>query len=613
MYQLYDELSMRILGETIDAGKDKPSISTTRTSIQKFREFMEGNELSYSPEIAASWLEEKVRPTSSHEVYKRVRFVHYRIATLFNPMENLRELFYKNIQSDYDRLPSWAQEIVSGFLAYYKVKQKCINHFKAAASTFLLHQIREGLDSISSLSYRRCADYYQKHGPIIGVGRFLAYLGNYEMVAPYVEDSYHFLFSKRISNIPLDAPLRMNGTGCSIQEYKTAQTKAYETLKSQGYSKTIRNSFLSLSNEFGVFLGYNGLRYSEETATFFIEHFRRSVSPNIDAVRRSLLIIGYLLNHAMEGDIPLAFPKKQSRAFPAWAEPEVAAYRAIRERAGKTRSTLDMDRSSLARFLTYLDCDGCRGFEDLSVEKIKGFSVQDSHSTNEGKNAYNVRIRGFLRFLEGRELLPKGVSKALPSVNGVKARPAVILSRDDQRCINEYCEQAEKTGGFLESAVLKIATQTGLRGIDIARLRCDSIDWNNREFTLIQQKTRKHIRLPFSNGVGNAILKYVEEDRPTQKVPYLFISPRAPHGCLSKEQVNRIVSKALKRKTGSHILRKTFASNLLNAGVGYDTVSDVLGHESSETVDTYLSTANEKMRQCALPLGNTSQYTGGLL
>jgi len=613
MYRQYDELSMRVLGDVKKEDKGKSSISTTRTSIRKLREYMQDKGLQYSPAIAAEWLEKTIRPITSHAVYKQVRFVHYRIAILFNAEENLRELFYKDIQSNYDRLPFWAQDVVSGFLVHYRSEHTCIDLLKADASTFLFRQIQDGLESISCLPHGNCADYYRRYGPATGVGRFLAYLGKQGMVAPYVQDSYHFLFSKRMIEIPLDSPLRECGPGYNLQEYQAAQCKAFETLGLQGYSRTIRKSFLSASNEFGVFLGFNGLCYSQEAVDFFIGNFRMNISPNTDTVRRSILSIGFFLSHAGEERIPLFFPKKQPKALPSWVESEASTYMAIRGRSGKCRSTLDMDRSCLARFLSFLDSSGCQGFNGISAETVKGFNVQDRHATNEGKNAYNVRIRGFLRFLESRGLVPKGISKALPSISAVKVRPAVILSDDDLKSINSYCVKAEQAGEYLESAVLKIATQTGLRCIDISTLRCDSIDWRKQEFTLIQQKTRKHIRLPFSNGVGNTILKYIEEERPGRQSPYLFISPRAPHGHLSKTQVNLIASKALERKTGTHILRKTFASNLLRAGVGFDTVSDALGHESPKTVDPYLSTDSARMRLCAIPLGKAHQYKGGLL
>lgn len=613
MYQQYDEISMHILNKMKAEGKGKSSVSTTRTSIQKLRTYMQGNGFLYTPEIAAEWLEKEIRPITNHESYKQIRFVHYRIAIIFDSGRNLRELFYKDLQSNYDRLPLWAQDVISGFLGHYKTKQKCTALFKAGASTFMLHQIKNGLDSTSSLSYGSCADYYRKYGPVIGIGRFLFYLKSQGMISPYVQYSYHYQFSKRILEIPLDTPLREAREGYSLREYKIAQDKAYKALNSKGYSKTVKKAFLSASNEFGVFLGFNGLSYSEETVVVFVENFRKTISPNIDAIRRSLLSIGYFLRHEGENYIPLVFPKKLPRLVPAWAEQEVSCYKAIRERAGKSRSTLNMDRSSLTKFLIFLDADGCDNFHDISAERIKSFNTQDRHATNGGKNAYNIRIRGFLRFLEGRCLVPKGISKALPPINDVKLRPAIVLSNDDQKNINGYCEEAEQTGKFLESAVLKIAMQTGLRGIDISKLRCDSIDWKSQEFTLIQQKTRKHIRLPFSNGVGNAILKYIEGERLVQQTPYLFISPRAPHGRLSNSQIKLIASKAVKRNSGTHIMRKTFASNLLQAGVGYDTVSDALGHDSPKTVDPYLSTNTASMRLCAIPLGDALQYKGGLL
>lgn len=613
MYQQYDELSERILNDLMVKGKSKSIISTTRTSIRKFKEFMQKKGLQYTPEIAAQWLEQEIRPNSIHEIYKRIRYVHYKIAILFDAKQNLKELFYKDIQSNYDRLPFWAQKVVFSFLEHYRSKQKCIVLYKAGASTFLLYHINKGLGIISDLSYEHCATYYKQNGWVTGVRQFLIYLDHQGMISPYVQNSYHFKFSKRMIKIPLDSSLRRCSQGYNLQEYQIAQSKLHRKLKTQGYSLSIIKGFRVASNEFGVFLGFNGLCYSADSVAVYIENFQSTISPHVYNLRRSILSIGYLLSHSETDQIPRVFSENQSKSLPAWVEPEYSTYVAIRERSGKCRSTLDMDRSSLTRFLVYLNAEGCQAFDDISVDLIKGFNLQDQHATNAGKNAYNVRIRGFLRFLETRGLISKNISKALPSINTVKVRPAVILSSDDLNTINCYCDTSENMGKYLESSILKIATQTGLRGIDITRLRCDAIDWRNQEFSLIQQKTRKHIRLPFSNGLGNTILMYIEEERPRLESPYLFINPRAPHDRFSRGKISQIVSKALGIRTGTHILRKTFASNLLQSGVGYDTVSDVLGHESSKTVDPYLSTDSLKMRLCAIPLGITFQYRGGLL
>jgi integrase len=53
---------------------------------------------------------------------------------------------------------------------------------------------------------------------------------------------------------------------------------------------------------------------------------------------------------------------------------------------------------------------------------------------------------------------------------------------------------------------------------------------------------------------------------------------------------------------GLHAARKTFASGLLAAGNPVPMISRVLGHSDPSSVDEYLATDVNKMRQCAIGL-----------
>ncbi len=53
---------------------------------------------------------------------------------------------------------------------------------------------------------------------------------------------------------------------------------------------------------------------------------------------------------------------------------------------------------------------------------------------------------------------------------------------------------------------------------------------------------------------------------------------------------------------GLHVARRTFASNLLAAGNLVSTISATLGHTSESTVDEYLATDDQRMRQCSIGL-----------
>ncbi len=610
MYQEYDRISRLVLDTIIAEGKCKSQISTSRTAIRMLRDHMLEQSMGYSPEVASEWLETQIRPVTSREVYKRIRFVQFRIALFYAPGANLRELFYRNIQSDYDRLPFWAAEVVDGFISYYSSRQKCISLFRAGASSFLLWAIGKGITCTKEIDHAMCAEYRSMYVSRRGVLVFLKYLDAIGQVRPYVKDAYNHLFHKRIIAIREEG--RFKGS-CTLEDYRCAQLEVEARLKELNYSKSSISAFSSATNEFGVFLGYNSFSCSRELVEEYIGKYGNEISENCTVVRRSILLVNHILEGRTHEMLPMVFPKKDVMSFPEWAERSALDYIEERLGNGAKSSTIQMDRSALLRFLGYADKRGCRKLEDIDVDVVKGFNLSDHHGSKQSKNAYNIRIRNYIVFLEREEMVRPNLHLSVPSVNSIKNRPAEILSKEDMAELEKFCRIVEEEGNYLESAVIKLAMQTGLRCIDIANLKVDSIDWNSRKISLIQAKTTEFLCLPLATGVCNTLFRYITEKRPQKDSPYLFISPRAPFRHLSPSQLRMICRRALGRKTGMHIIRKTFASMMLFDGVGIDIISNILGHASNSTIDPYLGNHRDRMKMCAIPINGTSPYKGSLL
>ena len=53
---------------------------------------------------------------------------------------------------------------------------------------------------------------------------------------------------------------------------------------------------------------------------------------------------------------------------------------------------------------------------------------------------------------------------------------------------------------------------------------------------------------------------------------------------------------------GFHVLRRTFASELLRNTVAPDMIAEALGHSGISTVDKYLTTDEKNLRRCMLPM-----------
>ena len=120
-----------------------------------------------------------------------------------------------------------------------------------------------------------------------------------------------------------------------------------------------------------------------------------------------------------------------------WQDLNIREYMTLKEKEGWEKSTLNMIRSSVTRFCSFLVTAGLSDFSQLSAEVLKEFNLWDRHLTAEGKNAYNVRIRQFIRFLERKEVVPYGIHQALCCSAASKEKIIVTLTREEKGAIKE--------------------------------------------------------------------------------------------------------------------------------------------------------------------------------
>lgn len=112
----------------------------------------------------------------------------------------------------------------------------------------------------------------------------------------------------------------------------------------------------------------------------------------------------------------------------------------------------------------------------------------------------------------------------------------------------------------------------GIRACDLINLRLSDIDWNNETITFKQSKTGNLVCLPLTASVGNAIAKYILEERPVAESDVLFLRTLAPFTPLTDHAschaiVSRVFNKAGIEKGsriyGMHMLRHNAASTMV--------------------------------------------------
>ena len=216
-----------------------------------------------------------------------------------------------------------------------------------------------------------------------------------------------------------------------------------------------------------------------------------------------------------------------------------------------------MIQSSICRFCNYLDQTGIRSFMDVDVSHIKQFNIHDIHKTPAGKNAYNVRIRKFLFYLgEKGHLANPMLFLSLACTSAPQETIVVVLTEPEMNQLNEELNNEDSCLSLRKKAMLLLGLKMGLRSSDIVRLKFNDIDWDTASIRFIQDKTEVEVSLPMPAEVGNAIFRYIMEERHKKSSPNIFLSEKAPHNPVGRAVCGCAIDTVLPDRAMSSTLAK---------------------------------------------------------
>lgn len=220
-----------------------------------------------------------------------------------------------------------------------------------------------------------------------------------------------------------------------------------------------------------------------------------------------------------------------------------------------------------------------------------------------------THVRIFLQYLFGRGATATNLALSVPrTAKRWGARLPRHLSPDGVEAVLASVRDNPRHGAR-DYAMLLLMARLGLRAVEVIAIQLDDIDWRAGEFT-VRGKGKLHDRLPITVEVGDALSRYLREERGPATCRTMFVTHRAPHRPFKDSQiVNAILKEALKATgqkpatpyVGSHLLRHSLATQLVNTGASLDEVGDVLRHRSRTSTMIYARLDIDGMRSIAQP------------
>lgn len=282
----------------------------------------------------------------------------------------------------------------------------------------------------------------------------------------------------------------------------------------------------------------------------------------------------------------------------------------------RSYSTIRTYKRTLFHFSEFCFVRNIKSIDEIDV----GFLLQYINQVDTSARSFIMivisNLRVFLKYLYDTGRFKFDVSRKIPRYRrvGQPKIPSTYSKKEIIRLIDSI-DRSTPTGKR-NYAIILLAAKYGLRASDISRLKFESIDWDLNVIKIDQVKTGRELILPLTADVGNAIIEYLKYGRPESDERHIFLLARPPY---SRFQTSNVVTHVVQRafirakieingrNFGPHSLRHSLGSALLKENTALPVISEILGHQSTETTKFYLRIDLESMKQCMLDVPAISE------
>lgn len=264
----------------------------------------------------------------------------------------------------------------------------------------------------------------------------------------------------------------------------------------------------------------------------------------------------------------------------------------------KSKETIKSYTSDLTAFQNFLECKyNCAVY----LNEVKNIDIDDYlyklkikklSSASRSRQLYT--LRSFWNYLYKNNLCNLNIAMSVEPIK-IQRKERTFLS----------CEEAHTLINAIEHPIVKTVVQTlfytGLRISECLNLKLEDVDMKNKIIHVINGKGSKNRNIPINVHLLSILQNYVRTYGDSRKSNYFFATEKS--GKLSAPYVNRILNDTSKnlgweKHISAHILRHSFASNLIKNGVNLVYVQKLLGHSNLKVTSIYTHANMDDLNKC---------------
>jgi len=279
----------------------------------------------------------------------------------------------------------------------------------------------------------------------------------------------------------------------------------------------------------------------------------------------------------------------------------------LRRQRGLSDRTIDSSWLIAQRFLHFRFGEEAEDLSSITSLDIVRFLQQLTTRKEPLRDkTLSTHLRNFFLYLFNRGITRANLALGVPRV---ARRYGTRLPRHltaEQVEVVLRAVHSDTPKGRRDYAMVLLLARLGLRAMEVVAMQLDDIDWRSGEI-IVRGKGGRHDRVPLPADVGESLAHYIKSDRKSAS-RFLFVTASAPnHPFKDGKILNRILQDAFPKTdinrpypfVGSHLLRHSLATNLVQRGASLEEIGNLLRHRSRASTMVYARVDIEGLRSVA--------------
>ena len=233
-------------------------------------------------------------------------------------------------------------------------------------------------------------------------------------------------------------------------------------------------------------------------------------------------------------------------------------------------------------------------------------------------NRHLMSIRSYLDWAVGQGMIEQNPAELIKAVQQNPQAPRWLDKKEQyalQRAIEKDLQLSQLrypvriTTRQRDAAMVILMLHTGLRLSELLGLHLGDVELTERKGLLhVLGKGRKERTIPLNTEARKALSSWLSIRPETNGNEIVFIAlEQVSDGSLCGRSMQRVVRRlgqdAGLPKLSPHILRHTFAKNLVDAGVSLEKVAALLGHSNLNTTRIYITPGPRDLERAVNQIG----------